>query len=181
MVAAAAAATPHPSAAVPNADILAASFTPFYALVRAELDLDDTVLFTHLEGQDAPLPSALSAAGREHLRGGNAAARKRPPSAGSMGELAAAVDDVVPPLLSYYTARARRPQLPDGAALDATLAGLTAAAAAAAGAPHDAVPTTDGAVAAEGAALVAATTLAAADATAWVDAHHPVHDELLVA
>lgn len=123
MVAAAAAATPHPSAAVPNADILAAWFPPFYALVSAELDLDDTVLFTFLEGQDAPLPPALSAAGRERLRGGTAAARKRLLFAGSMGELAAAVDDLVPPLLSYYTAA--EAAVPD--ALEGAAAGLGAA------------------------------------------------------
>lgn len=78
-------------------------------------------------------------------------------------------------------ARARRPQLPDGAALDAALARMTAAAAAAAGAPHEASPTTDGAVAASGAALEAATTPAVAGATAWVDAHHPLDDDGLLA
>ncbi|KAK1864073.1 hypothetical protein I4F81_006623 [Pyropia yezoensis] len=78
-------------------------------------------------------------------------------------------------------ARARRPQLPDGAALDAALAGLTAAAAAAAGAPHEVAPTTDCAVAAAGAALEAATTPAVAGATAWVDAHDPLDDDGLLA
>ena len=123
MVAAVAAATPHPSAAVPNADILAAWFPFFYALVLAQLDLDDTALFTSLKGQDAPLPPALSAAGREHFRGGTAAVRKRLLFAGSMGELAAAVDDLVPPLLSYYTAADAA--VPD--ALDVAAARLGAA------------------------------------------------------
>ncbi|KAK1860189.1 hypothetical protein I4F81_002778 [Pyropia yezoensis] len=158
MVAAVAAATPHPSAAVPNADILAAWFPFFYVLVLAQLDLDDTALFTCLKGQDVPLPPALSAAGREHFRGGTAPVRKRLLFAGSMGELAAAVHDLVPPLLSpgagYGGAELPVPLRP---------------------------PLPPDRLAVAGAALEAATTLALADATAWVDAHDPVDDERLLA